>query len=238
MGAGRRAGGAQYIPRPAVWSLVDTALPVTHPLAVTVDDIAAALADAPVGQPVAPAFAEARPSAVLIAVADGPGGAEVVLTRRAEHLSSHRGEMSFPGGRLDAGETPVEAALREANEEVGLDAASVEVLGELTHLNTVVSRSYIVPIVARLPERLMVAATSPEVERVLWLPLAELVRVDTYRSERWGRDPTDRVLHFFELDDETVWGATATMLIDLLARLAPARSTGQRSQQRPRRFDV
>ena len=58
-----------------------------------------------------------------------------------------------------------------------------------------------------------------EVERILWLPLAELVRPDTYRSERWGRTPTDRLLHFFELDDETVWGATAHMLVDLLSRL-------------------
>ena len=54
---------------------------------------------------------------------------------------------------------------------------------------------------------------------MLWLPLAELVRPDTYRAERWGRTPTDRLLHFFELDDETVWGATAHMLVDLLSRL-------------------
>ena len=73
------------------------------------------------------------------------------------------------------------------------------------------------PIVGRLPRPLPLHPASPEVERVLWLPLAELVRPDTYRSERWGRTPTDRLLHFFELDDETVWGATAHMLVDLLA---------------------
>jgi len=216
---GRRVGGAQHIPRPAVWSLGETPLPVSHPLSVSVEQIAEALVDAPVGRPVTPAFADARPSAVLLALADGPRGAEVLLTRRAEHLSSHRGEMSFPGGRLDAGETPLVAALREAQEEVGLDPAVVEPLGELEHLNTVVSRSYIVPVVARVPGRLDIAATSPEVERVMWLPLAELVRVDTYRSERWGDQPTDRVLHFFELDDETVWGATAAVLVDLLSYL-------------------
>jgi len=216
----RRPGGAQHIPRPAVWSLGDAPLPVSHPLCVSVEQIAAALVVAPIGRPVAPAFEGARPSAVLVALTDGPDGAEVLLTRRAEHLSSHRGEMSFPGGRLDDGETPLAAALREANEEVGLDPAAVEPLGELEHLNTVVSRSYIVPIVGRLPERLDLAATSPEVERVLWLPLAELVRIDTYRSERWGDRATDRVLHFFELDDETVWGATAAVLVNLLDHLA------------------
>ena len=78
------------------------------------------------------------------------------------------------------------------------------------------------PLVGRLPAIIALTPASQEVERVLWLPLAELVRPDTYRSERWGRSPTDRLLHFFELDDETVWGATAHMLVDLLGRVAPS----------------
>ena len=67
-------------------------------------------------------------------------------------------------------------------------------------------------------EPLPLRGQTMEVDRVLWVPLAELTRPDTYRAERWGRPPTDRVLHFFELDDETVWGATAHMLVDLLLR--------------------
>lgn len=197
----------------------DLAVPAAHPLAVTVDDVAAAIADSPPGRPLAPAFDGARASAVLVGLADGPAGAEVLLTRRSWDLRNHRGEISFPGGRIDPGETPADAARREAWEEVALDPADVEVIGELAHLNTVVSRSYIVPIVARLPGPLPLSPASPEVERVLWLPIAELVRPDTYRTERWGRPPTDRLLHFFELDDETIWGATAHMLVDLLRRL-------------------
>ena len=217
----RRAGGAQQIPRPAVWEPGGLDAPAEHPLTLRVDDIARALADdSPPGRPLAPAFPGARPSAVLVALADGPSGAEVLLTRRSRHLRNHKGEISFPGGRLDPGETPIDAALREAHEEVGLDPAAVELIGELSHLNTVVSRSYIVPIVGRLSTTMPLHPASPEVERVLWLPLAELVRPDTYRSERWGRTPTDRLLHFFELDDETVWGATAHMLVDLLGRVA------------------
>lgn len=218
-GADQRAGGAQYIPRPDVWTLGDPGPPAAHPLTVCVDDLVVAVAHSVIGRRVAPSFPNARPAAVLALVADGPSGAEILLTRRSMHLSSHKGEMSFPGGRLDPGETPVEAALREANEEVGLDPASVEVIGELDHLNTVVSRSYIVPVVGRVAEPMPLHPASSEVERVLWLPLAELVRPDTYRSERWGRVPTDRLLHFFELDDETVWGATAAVLVDLLARV-------------------
>jgi 8-oxo-dGTP pyrophosphatase MutT (NUDIX family) len=215
----RRPGGAQSIPRPPVWAAGESAAPAAHPLTLTVADVAAALRNAPPGRPIAPAFPDARLSAVLVALADGPDGAEVLLTRRSMDLRNHRGEISFPGGRVDHGETVVDAALREAHEEVGLDPAAVDVFGELEHLNTVVSRSYIVPVVARVAVPVALAPASPEVERVFWLPLGELVRPDTYRSERWGREPTDRLLHFFELDDETVWGATAHMLVDLLNRL-------------------
>ena len=169
-------------------------------------------------RPLLPAFEGAKASAVLIALADGPQGPEVLLTRRSWEVRTHRGEVSFPGGRLDPGETPVDAALREAHEEVGLDPAQVSVRGELEHLNTVVSRSYIVPKVATVPERLTLRAETMEVDRVMWVPLAEFTRPDTYRSEVWGVGATDRLLHFFELDDETVWGATAHMLVDLLRR--------------------
>jgi 8-oxo-dGTP pyrophosphatase MutT (NUDIX family) len=189
---------------------------------VTVHDIERALAGSAPGRPIAPTFPDARPSAVLVALADGEEGAEVLLTRRSRALRNHKGEISFPGGRADPGETPVETALREAHEEVGLDPSLVSVFAELDHLSTVVSRSHIVPIVGRLPSVLPLAPATSEVERVIWLPLAELVRPDTYHSERWGRSPTDRLLHFFELEDETVWGATAFMLVDLLARIADA----------------
>lgn len=192
--------------------------PRAHPLRLTVDEIARSLVGSPPGRPLAPSFADARAAAVLVVLVDGSEGAEVLLTRRAMHLSSHRGEVSFPGGRIDPGETPTVAALREANEEVGLDPASVHVIGELDHLNTLVSRSYIVPVVGRLATAVALTPTSPEVDRVFWLPLGELVRPDTYGSERWGSPPAERLLHFFRLDDETVWGATAAVLIDLLTR--------------------
>ena len=170
----------------------------------------------PTGRPLAPAFPDARPSAVLIALADGDRGPEVLLTRRSMELRHHKGEISFPGGRMDPGETPLEAALREAHEEVGLEPDTVAPRGELVHLSTIVSRSYIVPIVATVREPVELAPASPEVDRVMWVPIATLADPDRYRSERWGRPPTDRLIHFFELDDETVWGATAHLLTALL----------------------
>ena len=113
---------------------------------------------------------------MLLALADGDDGVEVLLTRRSMVMRNHRGEVSFPGGRVDEGETAVEAALREAHEEVGLDPAAPTVVGELAHLNTIVSRSYIVPVIATLDHRPELSAQTVEVDRVLWTPLARAHR--------------------------------------------------------------
>ena len=209
----RRPGGKQQIPRPDVFTEHDEP-PWDIDATWTVDEL---VAHVPAhSAPLLPSFPDARVSAVLIALVDTDAGAEVLLTRRSMLLRNHKGEISFPGGRLDPGETPLETALRESHEEVGLDPSLPSIVGELRHLNTIVSKSYIVPIVSVLPERPVLAPLTGEVDRVLWTPLSELSRPGTYRMERWGSPPLDRPLHFFELDDETVWGATAHMLVDLL----------------------
>jgi len=206
-----------------VWTLADVPLPLAPSLHITTDAIAQVVGDIDVRR-VEADFSGVRPSAVLVLFADDDNGdAGVLLTRRSTALRNHSGEMSFPGGRIDGDETPIEAALREAYEEVGLDPASVEIIGELNHLATVVSRSHIVPIVARTQSQVALAPASHEVERVLWVPLAEFIRTDTYRAERWTVPWGERVLYFYELDDETVWGATAHVLTDLLKRLSRAR---------------
>ena len=215
MPAGARRGGEQHIPRPPAWA-PGPPPPWTSARRPTIDALLERLV--PVGQPLSPGFEDARESAVLVLLApDGASGAPVVLlTKRSMALRNHRGEISFPGGRLDPGEAPADAARREAHEEVGLDPSLVTVHGELGHLETVVSRSYIVPIVATTHEPVPLAPASLEVDRVLWVPLDELTRDGTYRSERWGTPPTDRTIHFFDLDDETIWGATAHLLVQLL----------------------
>ena len=209
----RRPGGKQQIPRPDVFTEHDEP-PWDIGATWTVDEL---VSQVPARcAPLLPSFPDARVSAVLIALVDTEAGAEVLLTRRSMLLRHHKGEISFPGGRLDPGETPLDTALRESHEEVGLDPSLPSIVGELGHLNTIVSTSYIVPIVSVLPERPVLAPLTGEVDRVLWTPLSELTRPGTYRVERWGSPPLDRPLHFFELDDETVWGATAHMLVDLL----------------------
>jgi len=169
----------------------------------------------------APSLVEGRtgvsPSAVLAAFWEHEGQLEVLLTRRSQNLRSHRGEVSFPGGRADPDEDPMAAALRETCEEVGIDAADVEVLGELDHLMTVTSSSFIVPFVALLPRRptdLVVSAE--EVDAVLFAPVDELLLDEVYREERWRWGEQERRIFFFELVGDTVWGATAAMLRHLL----------------------
>lgn len=169
---------------------------------------------------------DSRPSAVLACFWEHEGSLEVLLTRRAGHLRHHRGEVAFPGGRSEPGESMVDTALREAAEEVGLDPAAVEVLGELDHLTTVTSRSFIVPLVALLPGRPEGLVPSPdEVDAILFVPVDELLLDEVFREERWtwsgppswgepGR--VERPIFFFEVVGDTIWGATAAMLRQLL----------------------
>jgi 8-oxo-dGTP pyrophosphatase MutT (NUDIX family) len=213
-----RQGGDQVIPRPRNWRPGEAApwAGAREQLA-DLDEILRRIAGRGAGAPPLAPLAGGRPSAVLVALFDAGAGPEVVLTRRARHLRNHHGEVSFPGGRIEPGETPVAAALREADEEVALDPALVTVIGELDHLATLASRSVIAPVVGRVGGRPELKADTGEVDRILTVPLAELLRSDTYHEEVWGSDIGERTIHFFELDDETVWGATARMLVQLLA---------------------
>ena len=179
-----------------------------------------------------------RPSAVLAPLydddvasgsgdgdGDGDGGgdghgarlAHVVLTRRTWGMRTHQGEVSFPGGRVEPGESPVDGACREAQEEIGLDPASIEIIGELDHLATESSGSFIVPYVGVLPGRPRTVPSPAEVEAVLHVPLAELLDPAIFREEIWTF-PGGRVqpITFFELVGDTVWGATASLLRQLL----------------------
>ena len=208
-----RRGGNQVIPRPRHWKLGPSAPWASLPRVDT-----SSLLDAVPAEGSAPLWStpESRLSAVLVALFEGEHGAEVLLTRRSWSLSTHRGEVCFPGGRVDPGETVIDAALREATEEVELDPASVTVIGQLDHISTMVSSSLIVPIVGSLKAPPVVRANTGEVDRVFTVPLAELTRPNTYREEHWGAGEEVRSLYFFELDDETIWGATARMLRQLL----------------------
>ncbi len=216
---GVRRGGDQIIPRPpssrpgapAPWAHLPEA-----DRAVDLDRLRSALAEAPAPRSSALEDTGVRASAVIAPVYEEAGELWMILTRRSWHLRSHSGEVSFPGGGQDEGESYLDTALREAREEIGL-TAPVEVLGELDHLQTVTSRSFIVPYVGLLPGRPDLTANPDEVAHILHVPVRELLLDEVYREERWGYPPLDRPLYFFELVGDTVWGATGFMLHNLLA---------------------
>lgn len=163
------------------------------------------------------ASARPRPSAVLAPLYDEEGEAWVVLTRRSAQMRSHSGEVSFPGGGHEPTDDDLTAtAIREAWEEIRLDPATVDVFAELDHLSTITSGSYIAPFVAELPGRPELEADPAEVEAVLHVPLAELLLPEVYREERWEIVGVERPIVFFDLVGDTVWGATAAMLRQLL----------------------
>ena len=136
-----------------------------------------------------PSGADARPAAVLCLLFEHDGETNVVLTRRAVHLRSHSGEVSFPGGRLQPGERPLQAALREANEEIGIDAGAIEIIGQLTPLTTVRSPALVHCFVGcfrpAAPARLTFSFDPGEVEKVFWVSLAGLAVEGIYHEELW-----------------------------------------------------
>ena len=217
-------GGAQRIPRPETWRAGDPAAWHGRDLSAlrTFDALGAALreriAGRVPGEYVPPHATEptTRTSAVLVALHDSPQGPSVVLTRRTAHLSSHKGEMSFPGGRVEPGETLVQAAIREAHEEVALDPSLVAPVGRLDSLSTVVSSSAIHPIVATLSGFPRLTAHDQEVELTVHVPLLELADAATHRREHWVRGGAETEIHFFEIEGDTVWGATGRMLYQLI----------------------
>jgi 8-oxo-dGTP pyrophosphatase MutT (NUDIX family) len=213
-----RRGGGQRIPRPTAWTEGGPPPWVAgKPADLTLGDLRRRFAAKGPGRPTPLVLEGSTDSAVLAPLFVEGGEVQVLLTVRAKHLRNHQGEVSFPGGRLDAGETALEAALREANEEIALDPSHVEIIGTLDDVATVGSRSLIHAFVGVLPERPGELRPNPlEVERVLLVPLSELMADGVYREERWGVAPLERSIYFFELADETVWGATARMLVNLL----------------------
>jgi 8-oxo-dGTP pyrophosphatase MutT (NUDIX family) len=162
---------------------------------------------------------DSRPAAVLVPLFEADGEAHLVLTKRPDTMPTHQGEVSFPGGGMRTGidETLLDAALRETEEEIGLPPAAVEIVAELDTLATVGSRFTITPfvgIVDPLPE---LVPHPGEVVKILEVPLSELLDDDAFHEEFWGSP--DRAISFFELPGETVWGATARVLVGFLAHL-------------------
>lgn len=170
--------------------------------------------------PPEPSRADAPPgvSAVLAAVHASAAGAALLYTRRARTLRSHAGEISFPGGRVDPEDhDPLAAALREAEEEVGLASAEVEVLGHLTDFLThrdILVVCYVGRVRGTPPK---VPASHEEVEEILEVPVAWLLDPARYEARRAAG--FDRAVHYWHLPSCVLWGITGELTARLLQRV-------------------
>lgn len=158
------------------------------------------------------------PAAVLVAVVDH-NEPTVILTLRPETMRQHAGQISFPGGRIDPGDDgPVAAALREAEEEIGLPPACVEVIGIADAYRTVTGFE-VTPVIGVMPPGLTLTPHPGEVAAVFEVPLAFLLDSDNHRLREAEWRGARR--HYYEIawGERLIWGATAAMIVNLSRRL-------------------
>lgn len=163
---------------------------------------------------------DARLAAALLLVYPHESGAAVPLTVRHHGLTRHAGQISLPGGATDPGETLVAAALREAAEEIGVDPASVRVLGELTPVHVLVSGFTLHPVVGITDRRPDFRAAEGEVEEILEVSLEEIRDASRIRTRTRLREGIAVEYPYFDLLGHQVWGATAMVLGEFVCVLA------------------
>jgi len=161
----------------------------------------------------------ARLAAGLLLLYPGEQGPSIPLTVRASSLRRHAGQVSLPGGATDPGETLVEAALREAHEEIGVDPSSVRILGELTPVHVLVSGFTLHPIVGIADERPAFALAEHEVEEVIEVSVAGLQDASCIRQGTRTREGLAIEYPYFDLMGHQVWGATAMVLGEFICLL-------------------
>jgi 8-oxo-dGTP pyrophosphatase MutT (NUDIX family) len=156
-------------------------------------------------------------AAVLIAITDRPEPG-VMLTVRREHLRTHAGQIAFPGGKVDEGEDAITAALREAHEEILLDATAVDVVGALEPYRTVTG-FIVTPVICVIPPDLPLQPHEHEVADLFEAPLAYLL--DPSNQQRRSALFHGKERHYYEVDwnGRRIWGATAAMIVNLSRRL-------------------
>jgi 8-oxo-dGTP pyrophosphatase MutT (NUDIX family) len=158
-----------------------------------------------------------RRAAVLVPVLERDGEICFLFTKRPQELRRHGGQVCFPGGRIDATDADdLAAALRETEEEIGLPPGRVEVLGRLDETLVLVSGFRLTPWVGRVPYPFPYAPHAQEVEGILVVPVAELLAPGAHRTQELVAYGIPHEVHFYDVQGEVIWGATARVVTQLL----------------------
>ncbi len=161
-------------------------------------------------------------SAVLVPLFEKEGRCHILFTKRTDHLHHHKGQISFPGGGCHEDDhSPLETALRESREEIGLKESDVEILGELDDAATLTSLYHIVPFVGVIPYPYDFKPDKFEVREIFSLPLDDLLNRAVKKLENWTFGDIKVETYSYEIDGRYIWGATAWMLNQLLEIIGP-----------------
>ncbi len=154
-----------------------------------------------------------KPGGVLILLYPDEGEIKFPLTLRADYLGAHSGQVSLPGGKTEAGESPIQTALRECEEEIGVRRESVTVLGTLTEFNVIASNFLVVPVVGICDRKPSFVADPVEVVKILEFSLSSLLSENAIQEKEItvARQFRMNAPHFL-VEGQVVWGATAMML--------------------------
>ncbi len=164
------------------------------------------------GLPAEPSWlAKAKPAAVLYPVVRRPEGLSILLTERAGHLSSHAGQVAFPGGRIEPGESALDAALREAEEEIGLGRAFVEPVGFLPAYYSGTGFR-VQPLVALVDPAAVLRPDPSEVARIFEVPLDHAMNLEHYRQSTIFWQGRERIFYILDHEAAYIWGVTAGIM--------------------------
>jgi 8-oxo-dGTP pyrophosphatase MutT (NUDIX family) len=155
-------------------------------------------------------------AAALVPLLTKDGAPHLLLTRRPLHMRRHAGQLSVPGGRIEAGEEPLAAALRETAEEIGLPPERADVLGRLSETLVLQTAFRLTPWVASVPYPYPYVAAPGEVDEILHVPLARLLDAGVHRVEPREVYGMKLDVHYFDVGGDVLWGATARIVWELL----------------------
>jgi 8-oxo-dGTP pyrophosphatase MutT (NUDIX family) len=161
---------------------------------------------------------DAKKSAVLVLLYSNGDNLNIIFTLRSKKLSNHSGQISFPGGHLDKGETPVQTALRESQEEIGLKSSDIHIIGRLSDLYVPPTNYIISPVVGYMKEKPDYYINSTEeVEEIIDLPLDRFTDESIYTVESWKYNGQELKVPLWKIHSETpLWGASSMIMMEFL----------------------